>query len=360
MSATGYRRVYEKHGAYWFVDRDGKWHRLCDVTDGEPAMLRALAKHKQGGADKPGSMLALVDDWRKLVLPSYSEDVQKDYGYMLAKIEFSFRDVDVRKVTSHLIMDFRDHWEDKPRTAQKYQGLMSVLMTYAIRKRLITVNPCRDVPKLKPKPRRRYMSNDEMLKIVEAAVKGRRHSGHGKEWTNANGEMYELLFEFAYLTGLRAKDCRALRWSDVEEHEIIVQPTKTRESSGARIAIEITSDIRKILDRGRSIMERKAVISPFVFHTLTGGEFTKEAVKTAWRRACDRAFGPLKNGERPWFRDLRPKALSDAKRRGVTLDALKDAAGHANVSTTEGYLRGFETKDAKLGLTMPIKRKDRQ
>ena len=53
------------------------------------------------------------------------------------------------------------------------------------------------------------------------------------------------------------------------------------------------------------------------------------------------------------MRDLRPKALSDAKRAGLSLQQLADAAGHASVTTTEIYLRGFEVKDANLGLSIP-------
>jgi hypothetical protein len=36
------------------------------------------------------------------------------------------------------------------------------------------------------------------------------------------------------------------------------------------------------------------------------------------------------------------EGLSDAKRLGLSLEALRDAAGHDSVATTEGYLRGFE------------------
>jgi hypothetical protein len=34
----------------------------------------------------------------------------------------------------------------------------------------------------------------------------------------------------------------------------------------------------------------------------------------------------------------------------MTLEALRDAAGHTNVSTTESYLLGFEVKRVNLGL----------
>jgi integrase len=71
-------------------------------------------------------------------------------------------------------------------------------------------------------------------------------------------------------------------------------------------------------------------------------------VKSAWRRARERAG--VKDA---WFRDLRPKALSDAKRQGLSLEKVRDAAGHTSVATTEDYMRGFELKKANLQLTLP-------
>jgi integrase len=221
-----------------------------------------------------------------------------------------------------------------------------VLLTFAIEKRLITVNPCREVPKLKEKPRRRYMPNEEMLKVRAGAITG---SGGRK---NANGEMMALLIDFAYLSGLRAKDVRCLRWPDVDDEagEIIVEPTKTRESSGARIAIEITPDIKNVLDRAKALGKIKGL---FVFHTLKGGQFTASAIKSAWRRARKRAG--LEST--PWFRDLRPKALSDAKRRGVRLDDLRDAAGHSSVTTTEGTCEGSRRRKRSSGSICRSRRK---
>src|SRR4051812_47734919 len=37
------RRVYLKHGAYYFVTLENKWVRLSAARDGLPAMYRALA-----------------------------------------------------------------------------------------------------------------------------------------------------------------------------------------------------------------------------------------------------------------------------------------------------------------------------
>jgi integrase len=70
---------------------------------------------------------------------------------------------------------------------------------------------------------------------------------------NANGEMYAALFDFAYLSAVRARDARSLKWADVAETEILIEPTKMRESSGAKIAIVITQDIQAVLDRAKSL-----------------------------------------------------------------------------------------------------------
>src|SRR5438552_1304970 len=85
MSKTGYSRVYAKYGSYYFVDLARKWHRLCRVSEGEPAMLRALARIKDRDAYAPESMPGLIDlayltglrmgDLRRLTWRQIDDDV---------------------------------------------------------------------------------------------------------------------------------------------------------------------------------------------------------------------------------------------------------------------------------------------
>lgn len=345
MSKTGYKRVYESNGAFFYVDGARKWHRLCPVADGEPAMLRALAKVRSSlEPGRQGSMTGLIAAWRADKLPGYAESTRKDYAFMLAHVEAALRDFDVADITSHHVLDLRDQWLDKPRTANKYQALLSVLMSYAILKRLRTTNPCTEVKKLKVVVTRPAVSNAQLLGILDGVVTGK----DGRR--NGNGAMMACLIEFTYLTALRQKDVRLLQRSAIGEHEIVVQPSKTQGSSGAAISIAITPDIRDVLDRADALGKVKDAI--YVFHKLRGGAFTASAVKSAWRRARERAGV---QGVR--YRDLRRKALSDAKRAGRTLEQLRDAAAHTSVATTEGYMTGFDVVDVNLGLTLP-KRKE--
>jgi hypothetical protein len=115
MSSTGYKLVYIRGGAYYYVDLERKYDWLSRISDGEPAMLRALGKFKgNASGELPGSMLALVKDWEEKVLPTYAETKRADYKLMPRHLEAALRDVMVAAVTSHHIMDVRDQWADKP------------------------------------------------------------------------------------------------------------------------------------------------------------------------------------------------------------------------------------------------------
>lgn len=90
-----------------------------------------------------------------------------------------------------------------------------------------------------------------------------------------------------------------MQWSNVGETEILIEPTKTRDSSGAKIAVEITPDIKAVLERARAIGKVK---STFVFHVARHVDL-RDQVRVAPRarsRRRDRTLVP-----RP-----RPKALS--------------------------------------------------
>ena len=64
-------------------------------------------------------------------------------------------------------------------------------------------------------------------------------------------------------------------------------------------------------------LELGNVKSVFVLHTLEGGALSASAIKSAWRRVQERAG--IKDAR---FRELRPKALSDARGKGVRLESL--------------------------------------
>lgn len=342
MSGSGYKRVRVRNGAWHFTDKDNKSHKLARLDEGEAAMLRALARFRDAPEARPGSMPALIEAFRTDELPKYAASTRYDYGLMLDKMTAAMRDLDVAEIDSGDVLDLRDQWIDKPRSANKYQALLSRLMSLAILKRLRKTNPCREVAKLRVAKRKRYLTHEELRFMLQGLLVTER--GH----FIPSGPMMSLLALFCYLTGVRMIDARTLTRAQVADRGvgdlILIQPIKTKDSTGITLEVVVTPDILDVLQRAKASGKVKGLT---VFHGLKGQAYSKDAIETAWQRA--RARQGIEDAH---FHDLRAKALSDAKRAGVSLQAIQDAAGHASVTTTEGYLQGFDVKRADLGLTL--------
>jgi integrase len=169
--------------------------------------------------------------------------------------------------------------------------------------------------------------------------------------------MARVFVELCYLTAQRPTDIRQLLWSQVRPDGIAFKPTKTAGSSGAKVVVPLTPSLRDVLARARSFVpakrgkkgkERKAIASVYVVHTIDGSPYTMSGIRSAWQRACKRA-----KVENATIKDLRPKALTDAKRAGYGVAALQVTAAHSSIVTTEGYLRAFEEPVSTVELVLP-------
>ena len=59
-------------------------------------------------------------------------------------------------------------------------------------------------------------------------------------------------------------------------------------------------------------------------------------------------------GDKPYrIKDIRAKAMTDAKRSGYDLEALQVAGTHTDRSTTEGYIKSREVPVSTVGCTFP-------
>ncbi|WP_230948690.1 tyrosine-type recombinase/integrase [Burkholderia multivorans] len=130
------------------------------------------------------------------------------------------------------------------------------------------------------------------------------------------------MVDLAYQTAQRIGDLLALNWRNVSEEGISFHPSKTVNSSGVRLLIEMTRNLRETLDRARG--GKITAIGP-VICTHAGGRFTYIGAYSAWKRACQRARWAYEKdceerGITPnrlhligvHFHDLRAKALTEA------------------------------------------------
>jgi len=174
----------------------------------------------------------------------------------------------------------------------------------------------------------------------------------------ASGPVISCLIYLDYQTGQRIGDLLALNWQDVSDEGIYFHPSKTVNSSGVRLLITMTPELRATLDSAKS--GKVKAIGP-VICTQGGARFTYSGAQTAWKRACARARTRYEadckkrgTGVDPLylvgmhFHDLRAKALTG---RGRVDGALAEQmlGGHTTADITAHY-----TKSRQIERVTPV------
>ena len=324
-------RVFPKGKWFYLVTADGSrrvWTKVSKVTDGLPALYGALAALLDQDAARD-RMPGLIADWERDVMPRHAEKTQRDdraYGRVIAE---SFADFAVTQVEPPHVVEFLKPLRAKPRTHNAYRGHLRELMRYAIQMgvRPAGTNPVLDVPPMKLKARSRYISDSELRRIKVAA-----HYGDDGKRTRS-GAMVCALIDMAYLTGQRIGDLLLLEWPQITDAGILFTPTKTENSTGASVLIEMTPRLANVVTRLKAIRKGRALIIPRVFASQDGKAYTYSGAHSAWVRAVKRA-----EVTGVTFHDLRAKALTDVDdARGM--GAARTMGAHSTEAQTADYVR---------------------
>jgi integrase len=100
-----------------------------------------------------------------------------------------------------------------------------------------------------------------------------------------------------------------------------------------------------VLERARSCGKVKSI---YVIHNLHGQPYSAHGLSTAWVRAAKRV------GVRDaTLKDLRAKALTDAKKKGYRMEQLQIAAAHTDTQMTEEYIKSREVPVSEVVLDLP-------
>lgn len=349
-------RVYEKNGSWHFVDLQRKWHKLCRTSEGVARLYEKLAEFTRasdGSKPTANSMPGLIEDWVQKKLPAYAPKTRANYAKMLGLIRREFGPQwlieDVRPADVARFLD--KHFHDKPNSSNKHKALLSLIFMHAVRKGLRDRNPAREIGAMKEKKRDRYITDAELNAIKDAVQAG-------SDYKTSSARSILCLIDLAYQTAQRIGDLLALNWQDVTDEGIYFHPSKTVNSSGVRMLVEMTPDLRETLDQARG--GKIAAIGP-VICTHNGGRFTYIGAYSGWKRGVSRArkayekdcaekgiVADPKYLAEIHFHDLRAKALTDLKRlRGAA--SAQALAGH----TTEGMTAHY-TKSREIERVQPV------
>jgi integrase len=327
-----------KNGRYYRVQglpniagkRQQKWHTLSRVDEGLPALYTALSALDMAveSNDLAGPQ---ITRWLAISLPGLSVTEQRETERMAGTISTAFAEFRLDQIQAKHVSAFLQNWAGKPRTAQRYKSLLSKLMRWAIVQGIRVDNPCSAIRLKTPQRRDVYIADSDFLAIR----------------VNLS-PMLRCFVDLCYLTGQRSTDIRLLRWTQIENGVIKFKPSKTANSSGAKVDKPITPEIQEVLDQVKSIMRERARMSPFVIHGFDGSNYQATGLRAAWERA--KASARVEHGT---IKDLRAKHATDAKRKGYTIEEIQGSLAHEDPSTTKIYLKQRDATVSVVKLTIP-------
>jgi len=351
------RRVQLKHGAYYFraptplrnpwTGETQHWIRLCAESDGESAMFRKLSELLSNKTLQDGTMPYLCAEWQARKLSRYSGDVRKEYKRMADQISKAFDDFDVAAVTTKICADFlRQNFVGKSNTARKYANVLRKMFRFAISELgLRRDNPCEqlDLSDYETKRREVLPAHAAVKAIRAAALTGRDNL------PTESGPMFQCMIDLAYLVWQRGIDIRTLKEEQVAEGRIRFRPSKTENTSGKLLDVEITPQIQRVIDRARAIKRGYGLISPYLFPARKGNPYSKTGLHSMWRRAKQRA----EVTDSIWFRDLRALGATDAAKAGQRKEEIQRRLAHTSAKTSEIYIKEVIPELSILDMKLP-------
>lgn len=296
------QRVYHRHGAYFFVDKSGKWHRLG--ADFYEAMVQ-YAKINSAKSPVTITMAHAFDRYQRDVVPKKALTTQKTNVRELAKLRMAFghmRPDDVRPRDVYAFMDARQ----APIRANREKALLSHVFSYAIRWGMVEINPCRQVSNYKEEARKRYVTDEEFWAVHDLAT-----------------PLLRAVMKLALITGLRGTDLRALRKSAITDEGVVVKQSKT----GNPLLYHWNDDLRDAVNEALEL--QRGVQSVFLLPNRRGQPYTAHGMATMWTRLMNKYAES--GGEKFQMRDLRAKSGSD--------HATGEHLGHQDRRTLERHYR---------------------
>jgi integrase len=352
-----YLRVYPSDGSwYWVMPGTNKWIRLCKVDDSEETLLERLLaeKKKYARPEGLGDARPLIDAYVLAKKGEHKEKAWPAYGKYAGN---GFRNANVADIEPmHVSRWLKTKYKGKLTMQRTMRSFLSGFFSWCIEegKGGVKFNPCRDIKMKKPKSRKVYITDDHFAAIREAMMSYTYKTRAGKTITGRinTGPMMQCFVDLCYLTVQRSTEIRLLTWKQVDEVAGVIHftPTKTEDSSGISVDFTITPEITAVLARVREIDGRPRSGIQTVIHQLNGKPYGATGLRSAWDRAGERAKLTAENYN---VKDIRAKAMTDAKRAGYETKMLSIAGAHSNERTTEIYFKELDIPVAHVRLIVP-------
>jgi integrase len=258
----------------------------------------------------------ILDRYERECLDSVAPRTKQDYLRHLPVLREWFGKKKARKLKPKHFRKFMAVETGKQQRNKQLAILSSALSNAVKRWYILKRNVVMDVMRHPSKPRDRLVLADEFTGV------------HALTY-----EPIKLVMELALATGQRQGDVLAFKWSDIKDGALHLQQTKT----GKRLAITVTPDLQKILDRCQSLRAQFDSPDDNIVINTRGRAYTSDGFRSCWQRNM-RAYVAA-GGTRYTFHDLRAMCATSFG----TVEEAGRLLGHANPSMTRKvYRRGVE------------------
>lgn len=296
------RRVYSKHGALYYV-AGNKWRRLGPDSMPLADVHRAVADLLEPPDTR--TMAGLLDRYEREVLPGKAIRTMTTQRHELARLLAVFGHMTPESVQPSDCWGYYTARGAGP-AAHHEVRLLSHVFTWARRWGVVAVNPAQRLGLPTPKPRTRYVTDEEFLAVRALAP-----------------PMIGYAMDLALLTALRQGDLLRLERRNLTDDGIEVQTSK----SGRALVIEWSQELREVV---ASALREPPQVRRFLICRRDGKPMTSSGFQSIWQRLMVRA-----EVARFTFHDLRAKSLSDEP----DLQEASERAAHADARVTDRVYR---------------------
>lgn len=328
------------HGAYYYqvpVGAEGAWDGKRSFRLGKslPEAYRVWAE-RLGHVEHARTIGALLDRYALEVVPTKEISTQNHNRIALKPLRTVFADVGLHDLKPRHVYLYVEKRSAKT-AARREIEILSHAFTKAVEWGYIDRHPFKGQIRLTgEKPRQRYVEDWEIVECL--SLTSRRVAG--------SVSAVQAYIRLKLLTGMRRGDLLRLTVADLRDDGIHVTPKKTQGTTGKRLIIRWSDDLRAAVERALHV--RPKATAPFLFCTRSGDCYFDESSGRAggwdsmWRGFMTRVLSETKVLVRFTEHDLRAKCASDAK----TLEHARALLSHADGRLTERvYRRKPETVD---------------
>lgn len=309
------------------------------------AWMDGLRRNRNTFDGTIGSVFRLYQTHEDSPFHGLSPGGSKPYVVYLRRMETGIGDRRVDQVTGLDVKRWHREWTSggkHPAAGQMCLAVLKAALTFAIIAGHRSCRPLRDdIAELRlpgSRPRKHAAEAKEVASAIRTALEmGYRSAALCyaiqfetalRQW-DAAGQWYPLTSPVMCTVIDGTRKWAGLEWRNIGADLILrYVPTKTRNSSGA----EVTIDLR-LCPMALELLEatpEEARSGPIVVNEDTGRPYTQHQFERRWKAV--RAAAKLPDSL--WSRDLRASAITEARGGGATNDDGAKVAGHTKSTTT--------------------------